>query len=127
VSLPIAELMKAGDAKSAYLLCELAGGPGVRSSTRRFFKPYKELSLPTPKLTTEVSGAGKEIRVAVSSDGLARAVHLSFEGADALFSDNFFDVDAKSRVEVRVETPGLTVDEVRKRLRVRSLADAFTK
>jgi beta-mannosidase len=124
-SLPVGELTKAGDAGSAYLLCELTGGPGARATTRRFFKPYKDLSLPTPKLTTDVTGAGKEIRVAVASDSLARAVYLSLDGADALFSDNFFDVDAKGRVEVRVETPGLTLEDVRKRLRVRSLADAF--
>jgi hypothetical protein len=52
-------------------------------------------------------------------------VYVSFEGADAILSDNFFDLDPGAKVELRVETGGLTPDEARKRLRVRSLADAF--
>jgi beta-mannosidase len=126
-SVPLADLAAAGDPKTSYLLCELDGDAAFRSTARRFFRPFKDLVLPAPTVKTDVHRSGDEIRVEVSSDTLARAVHLSIEGVDTTFSDNFFDVDPNGKVEVVVHAPGLRSDDVRSRLRVRTLSDAFAR
>ncbi len=50
---------------------------------------------------------------------------LRIDGSDATFDDNFFDVDGGERVVVHVSAPGMARQDVEKRLKVMSLADAF--
>jgi hypothetical protein len=57
--------------------------------------------------------------------GFAAERSAARSASDARFSDNFFDVLPGEKVELLVEAPGLTAADVRKRLRVHSLADAF--
>ena len=118
-----------GGVGASFLYGELLVGGRVVSTSSFFFKPFKELEIPTPKIETDVDGKTGAVTITVTSSALARAVFLSLEGSEARpavrFSDNFFDVLPGQKVEVLVEAPGLTAADVRKRLRVRSLADAF--
>jgi beta-mannosidase len=125
--LPLAELAAKGAPEATFLHGELVIGGEVVSTTNHFFRPYKELALAPAALKAEVAEKGGAVHVAVTSPVLAHAVYLALEGADGSFSDNFFDVMPGGRAEVTVEGSKLSADEVRKRLRVRSLADAFKK
>jgi beta-mannosidase len=132
-TVPIAEMAAKGDPHASFLYGELLVGGRVVSSSSFFFKPFKELAIPTPKIETSVGGKTGAVKITVSSSALARAVFLSLDGGETRsaewptvrFSDNFFDVLPGEKVELLVEAPGLTAADVRKRLRVRSLADAF--
>ncbi len=123
--LPVSELLGSADPTAVYVCGELTSGGAVLSTSRHFFRPYKELRSPKPKVAVEVGGSKGMFDIVVTSDALARAVYLGVDGADAEFDDNFFDVDPGGRVAVRAAVPGMSVDELRRRLRVRSLADAF--
>ncbi len=51
-------------------------------------------------------------------------MHLRVEGAEAAFSDNFFDLFPEVAAVIEVTTDSaMTADEVRRRLRVRSVAE----
>ncbi len=123
--LPVAELLGSADPAAVYVCGELSSGGAVISTSRHFFRPYKELRSPRPKVAVEVGGSKGSLEVVVTSDALARAVYLGVDGADVDFDDNFFDVDPGGRVTVRATAHGMSADELRRRLRVRSLADAF--
>jgi beta-mannosidase len=126
LSVPLEELLRGRDPARVFLHCELSAGGAALSANNLFFKPYRELSLPAPHLTTNVTREGVRLFVTLKSDTLARAVYLSAAGLEGDFSDNYFDLlpGAERRVEFRAPR-ALSVEDFRTRLRVRTLADAF--
>jgi beta-mannosidase len=125
LTVPAGQLLGSEDSRAVYVSAELVAGGRTLSASRLFFRPYKELAAPRPSVRAEVRGREGALRVAVSTDALARDVYVSFDGVDAELDDNFFDLDPGGRVEVAVRAPGLTPAEARRRLRVATLADAF--
>jgi beta-mannosidase len=121
------ELLRGHDPKTVFLDCELRIGSGkLVSSNRLFFRPFKELQLPTPHVTTDAARARGGFTVTLKSDRFARAVYLSAEGADGAFSDNYFDLipGREVKVEFRARRT-VSPEEFRAKLKARTLADAF--
>src|SRR2546423_641356 len=126
LSIPADELLRGHDAKTVFLNCELLVGGTAVSSNRLFFRPFKELTLPAPHVTTDAARTRGGFNVTLRSDKFARAVYLSAEGLDGAFSDNYFDLipGKEVKVEFRARRPPAP-EEFRAHLKARSLADAF--
>lgn len=125
------ELLRGHDPKTVFLDCELFIGSAklvekLVSSNRVFFRPFKELSLPAPHVTTDAAKTHDGFTVTLTTDKFARDVYLSAEGLDGAFTDNYFDlIPGKGfRVEFRARRP-IKLDEFRSHLKARTLADAF--
>jgi beta-mannosidase len=57
---------------------------------------------------------------------LARFVELELEGADVVFSDNYFDLPAGQPVTITCPLPeGWSLEQARAALRVRSLFESY--
>ncbi|HEY0172877.1 MAG TPA: glycoside hydrolase family 2 protein, partial [Pyrinomonadaceae bacterium] len=126
LSLDAAELLEGRDARSVFLLAELRAGPGVISSNAHFFRPFKELKLAAPRVGTAVAATRGGFRLRLTTDKLARAVYLSAPGAQGSFKDNFIDLVPGRPVEVEFRATRRTrLEDFRRGLKVRSLADAF--
>jgi beta-mannosidase len=125
-TLPAAAMLEGHDPARLFLHCELLAGGNVVSSNTLFFRPFKDLSLPAPHVTTQISRARGATSVTLSTDTLARAVYLSTPGLGGSFADNFFDLlpGRKVTVAFRADRP-FTSEDLRRRLRVRTLSDAF--
>ncbi|HWS89576.1 MAG TPA: glycoside hydrolase family 2 protein [Pyrinomonadaceae bacterium] len=125
-SLPVATLLKGQDPRRVFLHCELTANGRPVSSNALYFRPFKDLQLPAPNVAAQVARAGREVAVTLSTDRLARAVHLSAEGLEGSFAENFFDLlpGRKVTVSFRGKRP-VSADDLRRRLRVRTLSDAF--
>ena len=90
------------------------------------FAAERTLRLPDPGLTAEVAAGARsdDLRIAVRSRALARFVALALTGADVVFSDNFFDLPGQRTAIVSCRLPtGWTIEDGRRALRIRSLAD----
>ncbi|MCS7351239.1 MAG: glycoside hydrolase family 2 protein [Anaerolineae bacterium] len=88
------------------------------------FAPEKDLDLPDPQLNAALQASGAEVRITLRARALARFVTLSLEGADVIFSDNFFDLPAGRARSVQAPLPaGWTPEAFRRSLRIRTLAD----
>jgi beta-mannosidase len=120
------ELLRGHDPKAVFLNCELLVGGQPVSSNRVFFRPFKELALPSPHVTTVAAKTRDGFTATLKSDKFARDVYLSAEGLDGFFTDNYFDLipGREVKVEFRARRP-IKLDEFRSRLKARSLADAF--
>lgn len=97
------------------------GQPVARSVTP--FVPNKHLELRKPGLKAHTRIEGDTLLVDVSAKTLARFVELSIEGADAVFSDNYFDLPAGATVTVSTPLPEGWRPE--SRVSIRSLYDSF--
>ncbi len=126
LTIPIESFLTGKDSKSGFVFAELSVAGKPVSQNEHFFQPFKSLLLSRPQIGTEVVRTRAGFRITLSSDKLARAVYLSASNAPGLFSDNYFDLIPGRKVEVEFRARGsVTIDDFKKGLRVRSLADAF--
>ncbi|MCB0181635.1 MAG: hypothetical protein KDI62_25635, partial [Anaerolineae bacterium] len=69
---------------------------------------------------------GDQLVIDLTAHALARFVEVSLEGADVVFSDNYFDLPAGRTVRLSCPLPpGWTIDQARAALTVRSLHNSF--
>jgi beta-mannosidase len=108
-------------------VAELWQGNHLVARSLGTFVPNKHLALAEPGLscTMRQTDDGGLI-FDFTSQSLARFVELQLEGADVVFSDNYFDVPANRLVTVTCPLPaGWTEEQARSVLRVRSLYHSF--
>jgi len=107
-------------------LCELKQGQERVSLSLATFTPNKHLELVDPQLAVTVSQQGSQAVYEGSAKSLARFVEFKLQGADVVFSDNYFDVPAGMPVRVTSPIPaGWDLAKVRESLRVTTLASSF--
>ncbi len=90
------------------------------------FVPNKHLELADPQLHATVRASDEGLALDISATSLARHVELALDGADAVFSDNYFDIPAGRTRTVTTSLPtGWSVAQAQAALRVRSLRDSY--
>jgi beta-mannosidase len=95
------------------------------------FVPTKHLSLLDPGVKTSVHSedgldAQQNLAVRLTSKSLARLVELSLEGADVVFSDNYFDLPSGREIVITCPMPQKwTLEQARSALKVRSVYDSY--
>ena len=126
VSVPVDSLLAGKDPKNVFLFTEvLINGKRV-SSNSHFFQPYKALSLPRSEVRLDIAPVRGGFRIVLSADEFARAVYLSAPNVGGSFTDNYFDLIPGENIDVEFRRgSGITLNDFRKRLTVRTLADAF--
>jgi beta-mannosidase len=124
-SQPVSDLLNGHDDKNAVLLAELKVDGKTVSQNEYFFRPFKELSLSQPTISSDIKASKNGFIIKLVSDRVAKAVYLSGV-TDGFFSDNYFNMIPGRPVEVEFRTKSrMTLDDFRKTLKVRSLKDAF--
>ncbi len=81
-----------GNPAGTVLVAELVSGDRVLSSNMLFFKPFKELVLPEPKVDFTLEKADGGFDITLTTDQLARNVYLQAGDEEGFFSDNYFDL-----------------------------------
>lgn len=120
---PIVKTYGAAQLAFTASICE---GSKYLSRQTVLFAKEKYVSLANPELRWEVDQEWDHLRISVTASALARYVALQLEGADVIFSDNFFDLSAHETVQIHCPFPdGWTVEQAKNALRVRSLADVI--
>jgi beta-mannosidase len=108
------------------LACELWQGRTRLASCVSPFVPYKHMALDDPLLQAEISVQGETLVIKVSARSLALFVELALNGKDTVFSDNYFNLPARTTARVTVPLPaGWTLARARQALRIRSLVDSY--
>ncbi len=75
-------------------MAELSQDGSVLAINVATFVPNKHLALGKPALNATATVEDGQVAVTLQSDTLARFVEVAFDGADAIFSDNYFDLPA---------------------------------
>jgi len=126
LTIPIDKLLGGEDPKAVFLFTEILVGGKRVSRNEHFFNPYKDLALPRPQIKTDIVPVRGGFNVSLSADKFARAVYLSASGWVGYFTDNYFDLIPGEKIEVEFRRgPGITLNDFRKQLKVRTMADAF--
>jgi beta-mannosidase len=125
--LKLGKFIKSRGSRDLLAWVELSiNGRSVSSNFVSLARP-KHLDLVQPDIKAEVSGdKGGGITVTLTAKAPALWVWLELEGIDARFSDNFFHMLPGRPVKVALYTEkSVSLSEIAKRLRVRSLVDTY--
>jgi beta-mannosidase len=121
-----ASLVTDENRRNLILVCDLVQGDQPPLRAVATFAPTKHLALTDPQLKTELAHNGSHLSIKLSATALARFVELSLDGADVLFSDNYFDLPAGRSLQITCALPpGWTPLQAQQALRVRSLFDSY--
>lgn len=103
-SAPLAKLLEGADRGTVYVRVDYTDKSGRVYHNNYCLSKQKDMDYPKVDLQTEVHSIEGGYEVMVSSDKFARAVCLSVADNESVYSDNYFDVQPKSSVQVQVRT-----------------------
>jgi beta-mannosidase len=122
--LDLAEHINEDNRRDMVLICDF--GDDAADPLVVPFVPSKHLSLRDPALAATVQADGAQLHITITAQRLARFVELALEGADVVFSDNYFDLPAgRPRIVTAPVPSGWTTEQARSALRLRSLVDSY--
>jgi beta-mannosidase len=126
LSLDFSGLVGPHNARRVVFVAELWQSDACLAHSLAPFVPDKHLELAAPHLDVFVSQAGNQLSVRLQAHNLARFVELSLEGADVIFSDNYFDLPAGRTVTITCPLPeGWDIMQAKQLLKIRSLKEAL--
>ena len=103
-SAPLAKLLEGADRGTVYVRVDYTDRSGRVYHNNYCLGKQKDMDYPKVDLQTEVRSIEGGYEVMVSADKFARAVCLSVADNESVYSDNYFDVQPKSSVQVQVRT-----------------------
>ena len=91
------------------------------------FVKAKQFDWLDPNLRLSVKDLGISFQVTVEASALGKYVELDLDGADAIFSDNYFDISGEAKRIVTIDKQSMSIEstvmDLIQRLKVRSLYD----
>ena len=103
-SAPLAKLLEGANRGTVYVRVDYTDKSGRVYHNNYCLSKQKDMDYPKVDLQTEVRSIEGGYEVTVSADKFARAVCLSVADNESVYSDNYFDVQPKSSVQVQVRT-----------------------
>lgn len=103
-SAPLAKLLEGADRGTVYVRVDYTDKSGRVYHNNYCLGKQKDMDYPKVDLQTEVRSIEGGYEVTVSADKFARTVCLSVADNESVYSDNYFDVQPKSSVQVQVKT-----------------------
>ncbi|MBG8553451.1 beta-mannosidase [Hymenobacter guriensis] len=128
LDIPRAKLLQGHDPKQVVLSCEVQEADGTMlTANTHYFAPPKDINLPAARVATTWKQLNDStFQLTLKSKQLVRDVNLSLAQGDGFFEDNYFDLlPGQARRVILRPAAGTTAAELRQRLRVQSLVDAF--
>ncbi len=112
--------------RNLIFVAELWQGDNRVAVQTAFFVPTKHLQLAAPQVKAICHNEGEMLYINLTARSLARLVELSLDGADVVFSDNYFDLPAGRSITVSCRQPGgWNLSQAEAALRIRSVYDSF--
>ena len=123
-SAPLAKLLEGANRGTVYVRVDYTDKSGRVYHNNYCLDKQKNMNYPKVDLQTEVRSIEGGYEVTVSADKFARAVCLSVADNESVYSDNYFDVQPKSSVQVQVRTR-LSAEAFNASLRLTCLNNEF--
>ena len=123
-SAPLAKLLEGANRGTVYVRVDYTDKSGRVYHNNYCLDKQKNMNYPKVDLQTDVRSIEGGYEVTVSADKFARAVCLSVADNESVYSDNYFDVQPKSSVQVQVRTR-LSAEAFNASLRLTCLNNEF--
>jgi beta-mannosidase len=112
--------------REVIFIAELGQGGQFLFQQTAYFVPTKHLALTDPGISTKLRVEKGQVHIELSSRSLARLVECALDGADVVFSDNYFDLPAGRAISISAPLPaGWTPSQVQTALKIHSVYDSY--
>ena len=124
--LDFSDIVSDANRRELVLVCELYQGDERVAMNVSSLIASKHMSLKEPAISVTIDASGDMAYFHLTAMQLARFVELSVEGADLIFSDNYFDLPVGRPVTVSAQLPaGWSLAQLQAAFSIRSLYDSF--
>ena len=89
---PVAEMLADVLPETVLLHASLTSGGDVLAEDILYFRPVKDLTLPSAPVAVHVKDVGDEFAIGLACPALAKNLYLDVDSVDGFFSDNYFDL-----------------------------------
>jgi beta-mannosidase len=129
LQIPLSELKEQGssepiDLTKVFATADLTIDGHLASSNLAYFAPTKQIKLPETKVKATLLKAATGYDLELQSPVLARSVYVSFDRADATYSDNYVDILPGKTVKIHIDSTA-SLEDLQSQMKVISLVDAF--
>lgn len=118
------KFLEGKDTRKLVLSAELLVNNETVSSNLLFFRPFKELQVPKPRVEFTLEKTDGGFNLLVSTDKMAKNIYLQLGDEEGFFSDNYFDLLPGSQAKINLKT-SVSEEKVKEVLTLRTLTDAF--
>ena len=115
--LPVADLLGSMKREEVFVYVSLDDGDKIVAENTYYLALQKDINFPESRISRSILKTDEGYTLTLNTDLLARAVCLSIDESDDLFSDNYFDLIPGKAVTVKIKTK-LSQMEFEKRLRI---------
>ena len=91
-----------------------------------YFVPPKEMQLSKPNIDISIKKEKDYFLIHLKTNILAKNIHLSIDGSDAEFNNNYFDLMPGEDEIIQCKTL-VSLEELKTKLKIESLYDSYTK
>ncbi len=127
-NLDFSEFLNDDTRRELLFVAELWQGEKYLAQQTSFFVPTKHLSLADPQIRSNLTLKEGMLAIELSARSLARLVECGLNGADVIFSDNYFDLPAQKVIILTAPLPaGWDLARARAAFKVRSVYDTYSK
>ncbi|WP_372947329.1 beta-mannosidase [Mariniphaga sp.] len=118
------EFLYRKDSRNLLFSAELIENGITISRNLYFFRPFKELNVPSPEVVYTLAKTDSGFDIELKTDKLAKNVYLQIGDEEGFFSDNYFDMLPGEKVTINLKTD-ISEEKLIELLTVRTLDDAF--
>ncbi len=120
----ISEYVK-GHEREYYLEYYVKEGSSALSRKILLFVPEKHFVFKRPKMKAVVSGQDRNFSLTISADTFVKDIEIGFDGIDAVFEDNYFDITSDAPIKINFTVTGGMENTYRLKdnLQMRSVVD----
>jgi beta-mannosidase len=118
------EFLYRKDTRNLLFSAELIENGKTLSRNLFFFRPFKDLNIPTPQVEYSILNTDSGFDIELKTDKLAKNVYLQIEDEEGFFSDNYFDMLPGEKLIINLKTD-ISEEKLNEVLTIRTLDDAF--
>lgn len=101
----IGEYIK-GHEREYYLEYFIKEGSVAVSRGTLLFVPEKHFAFKKPKIKAVITGQDRRFSLTLASDAFVKDMEIGFDGVDAVFEDNYFDITSEAPIKISFTVTG---------------------
>ena len=118
------EFLKDKNSRKEVLVAEVVEDGKVIANNVFYFRPVKEMKLPTPTVSYEITPEEGGCQLVLKTDKLAKNLFMTIGDEDGFFSDNYFDLLPGETAKINLKT-SVPIENVKELFKVQTLDSAF--
>ncbi|SFE55026.1 beta-mannosidase [Sunxiuqinia elliptica] len=118
------DFLRDKNSREQVLVAEVVEKGQVIARNVFYFRPVKEVRLPHPEVSAQISAVDGGCRIVLKTDKLAKNLFMTIGDEEGFFSDNYFDLLPGEKAEITLQT-SVELAKIKEVFKIQTLDTAF--